>query len=148
MNVLIPPVQLALWLGAQQLVARRSPRPPAASGARRVVGGVALAAAAAGGADALRRFLSRGTTWHPWDLDGATHLVTDGPNRVSRNPMYAGMALGLAGTGLLTGRPWSALAAAGFVATVTPQVRREEAALEAIFGDAWRAYARRVRRWV
>lgn len=148
MNVLIPPVQAALWLAAQQWAARRCDRTPTASPVTRVAGGLLLAASAAGGVDALRRFLVRGTTWHPWDVDGATHLVTDGPNALSRNPMYAGMALGLVGTGLLTGRPWPALAAAGFVATITPQVRREEAALERIFGDAWRAYARRVRRWV
>lgn len=148
MNPFIPPVQAALWLGAQQWAAHRCPRTRPASGTLRVTGGVLLAGAAAGGLDALRRYLVLGTTWHPWDVDAATHLVTDGPNAVSRNPMYAGIALGLVGTGLLTGRPWPALAAAGFVATVTPQVLREEAALERLFGDAWRAYARRVRRWL
>ena len=148
MNVLIPPVQTALWLAAQQWAARRGDRTPsAASPALRVAGAALLAVSAAGGADALRRFLARGTTWHPWDLR-STHLVTDGPNAVSRNPMYAGMALGLVGTGFLTGRPWPALAAAGFVATVTPQVRREEAALARLFGAQWDDYARRVRRWV
>lgn len=147
MNVLIPPVQTALWLGAQQWAARRWGRAPA-SPVLRVVGGVLVAGAAAGGADAVRRFVTRGTTWHPWDLDHSTHLVTDGPNAVSRNPMYAGLALGLVGTGLLTGRPWPALAGAGLMATVTPQIRREEAALERRFGDEYRAYARRVRRWV
>lgn len=151
MNLLIPPVQTALWLAGQQAAARwvgGRPGSPAGVPALRAAGGVLLAVAAAGGVDALRRFLVRGTTWHPWDLDSSSHLVTDGPNAVSRNPMYAGMALGLAGTGLLTGRPWPALAAAGFLATVTPQVRREEAALAATFGPAWEVYAQRVRRWV
>ena len=146
-NVLIPPVQAALWFSAQQWAARRWGRTPA-SRPLRVVGGVLVAVSAAGGVDALRRYLTHGTTWHPWDLDSATHLVTDGPNSVSRNPMYAGIALGLVGTGLLTGRLWPALAGVGFAGTVTPQVRREEAALAATFGEAWDAYATRVRRWV
>jgi protein-S-isoprenylcysteine O-methyltransferase Ste14 len=62
--------------------------------------------------------------------------------------MYVGMTLGLVGTGLLSGRPVTTLAAAGLVATLTPQVRREEAALAELFGDEWAAYSRRVRRWL
>lgn len=147
MRVLIPPVQTALWLGAQQWAARRFDTGRRSRGLQ-VVGGVLVAAAAAGGVDALRRFLVKGTNWHPWTLDESTHLVTDGPNALSRNPMYAGMALGLVGTGFLTGRPWPGLAGVGLLATVTPQVRREEAALAETFGDAWHAYAARVRRWV
>lgn len=147
MNLLIPPAQAVLWWGAQQWAARRF-----ASGRRsvalRALGGVAVAGAAAGGVDALRRFLASGTTWHPWELGTSTHLVTEGPNAFSRNPMYAGLALGLAGTGLLTGRAWPALAALGMVATVTPQILREEASLAATFGEAWDAYAARVPRWV
>ncbi len=146
-NVLIPPVQATLWFGVQQWAAHRWGRTPA-SHPLRVTGAALVTIAAAGGVDALRRFITHGTTWHPWDLDSATHLVTDGPNAVSRNPMYAGLALGLVGTGLLTGRLWPALAGVGFAGTVTPQIRREEAALAATFGPAWDAYARRVRRWV
>ena len=62
--------------------------------------------------------------------------------------MYAGMALVLVGSGLLSGRPWTALAAGGLAATLTPQIEREEAALAGLFGEEWTAYARRVRRWV
>ncbi len=147
MNVWIPPVQFAAWFAVQQTAARWGGR--RRPGPAEIATGVALAGAAAlGGADALRRFIVRGTTWHPWDVDGATRLVTDGPNAWSRNPMYAGLALGLLGTGLVSGRPWTALAALGFVGTVTPQIRREEAALGRLFGDDWHAYAATVRRWV
>lgn len=145
--ILLPPVQTGLWLGVQQALAglggRRRPGPVAAT-----VGGVLVAGAVGFGVDSLRRFLVRGTSWHPWDPEKATELVTDGPNAVSRNPMYAAMALGLVGTGLASGRPWTAVAALGLVATVTPQIRREEAALDAVFGDVWRTYAARVPRWV
>ena len=37
--------------------------------------------------------------------------------------------------------------AAGLMTTLTPQIRREEAAL-ARFGDDWAAYTQRVRRWL
>lgn len=146
-NVLIPPVQATLWFGVQQWAAHRWGRTPA-SRPLRATGAALVTIAATGGVDALRRFITHGTTWHPWDLGSATHLVTDGPNAVSRNPMYAGLALGLVGTGLLTGLLWPALAGVGFAGTVTPQIRREEAALATTFGPAWDAYARRVRRWV
>ena len=145
--ILVPPVQASLWLAAQQGAAsvggRRRPGPVAA-----VVGVGLLGGAVACGVGALRRFVERDTSWHPWHPEHASTLVSDGPNSVTRNPMYAAMALGLVGTGLLSGRPWTAAFAAGLIGTVTPQVRREEAALAEVFGDQWDAYVRRVPRWV
>jgi len=147
MPLLVPPVQTALWAAAQQVVAR-------SLGDRRrdrlaTVAGVAcVAAGGATAAGALTRFSERRTTWEPWAPEQSTSLVTDGPNAVSRNPMYLGMALGLVGTGLLSGRPGTSLAAVGLMTTLTPQIRREEAALARLFGDDWTAYTQRVRRWL
>lgn len=142
----IPPVQTALWLAAQQglatLAGRRRPTPLAAAAGLALVGsGVAF------GAAALRLFVRHDTTWHPWDPEKASALVTDGPNAFVRHPMYLAMAIGLAGTGLLSGRPWTAGAALGLAATLTPQIDREEAALAARFGPTWDAYATRTPRW-
>lgn len=147
MTLLIPPVQGALWLTVQQAAARvggrRAPGPlAAAAGAGLVVCGAGL------GVSSLRLFVSRGTTWHPWHPERASSLVTDGPSAWTRNPMYVGIATGLAGTGLASGRPWTALAAAGLLATLTPQVRREEAALASVFGSDWHDYAARTPRWL
>lgn len=147
MTVFIPPLQAALWLALQQAAAglggRRRPHPLAAAA------GAGLVASAVGtGAVTLRLFVARGTTWHPWDPERASSLVTDGPNRWTRNPMYVALAAGLAGTGLLSGRPWTALASLGLVATLTPQVRREEAALASVFRGDWHAYAARTPRWL
>lgn len=142
-----PPVQTALWLAAQQATAHvlgRRPRGPVATAA-----GVALlGTAAVGGLDSLRRFVQRDTTWHPWEPEAATLLVTDGPNAVTRNPMYVAMALGLVATGLLSGRPWTSAAAFGLMATLTPQITREEAAMQKLFGAQWNAYTARVPRWL
>jgi len=144
----VPPVQTALWALAQHAVARGllERRRPGRLAKGLAVACFAAGAASAGGASS--RFRERGTTWEPWAPETSTALVTDGPNAVTRNPMYVGMALVLVGSGLLSGRPWTALAAGGLVATLTPQVQREEAALAGLFGEEWTAYSRRVRRWV
>ena len=148
MPVLVPPVQTALWAVAQQVVARRvlERRRPSLLQSGLAVGCLAAGVACTGGTS--RRFSQRGTTWHPWAPEESTALVTDGPNALTRNPMYVGMALVLVGSGLLSGRPWTGLAAGGLMATLTPQIEREEAALAGIFGDEWTAYAQRVRRWL
>ena len=79
----------------------------------------------------------------------ATALVTTGPFAVSRNPIYLGNTLLLAGAGLALGSAWflvGALVAARLVTILA--IKREEAHLAARFGDAWHAYARRTPRWL
>lgn len=148
MPVLVPPLQTLLWAVAQRVVARSLPRRVRPSGLQAAAGAVCVAAGVASATGALVRFSRDRTTWEPWAPEETSALVTDGPNAFSRNPMYAGMALGLVGTGLLGGRPATCLAAAGLLATLTPQVRREETALGQLFGEEWTAYTRRVRRWL
>jgi protein-S-isoprenylcysteine O-methyltransferase Ste14 len=97
-------------------------------------------------AAALRRFGSR-TTRHPFEKPSL--LVTDGAFRLSRNPMYAGMLLSLVGAAIMLGSlsPWVAVPL--YVAIFQSRfIAHEERALEASFGDAYRAYRRRVRRWL
>jgi protein-S-isoprenylcysteine O-methyltransferase Ste14 len=146
--VLVPPVQTALWALTQHVVARGllQRRRPGTLEKGFALACFAAGAASAGGASS--RFRERGTTWEPWAPETTSALVTDGPNAITRNPMYVGMALVLVGSGLLSGRPWTALAAGGLLATLTPQVEREEAALAGLFGEEWTAYSRRVRRWI
>jgi protein-S-isoprenylcysteine O-methyltransferase Ste14 len=91
-------------------------------------------------------FRRRETTLNPFGE--STALVQDGLYRYSRNPMYLGMLLILAGAAVWLGHvlPFAALPV--FVAVVSHQnIRHEERALEAQFGDAYRAYRQRVRRW-
>lgn len=106
-----------------------------------VLAGVALALAA------KRRFRAVGTDARPWRP--TTALASGGPYRFTRNPMYLGLLLVLAGIALATDGPW-------LLAQLVPLglllhfgvVRREEANLERRFGDAYRQYRRRVRRWL
>jgi protein-S-isoprenylcysteine O-methyltransferase Ste14 len=80
---------------------------------------------------------------------GASALITDGPFAKSRNPIYLGNTLLVAGAGLLFGLGWllpAALAAA--FATQKLAIEREERHLAARFGQAWADYAARTPRWL
>jgi protein-S-isoprenylcysteine O-methyltransferase Ste14 len=75
-------------------------------------------------------------------------LVTSGPYRFSRNPLYAGQILFLLGLGLAA-FPWL-LAGAVVQALVLDRlvIPPEEARIAARFGPTYKAYARAVRRWI
>lgn len=76
-------------------------------------------------------------------------LVQTGPFRISRNPIYLGFVLLVAGIALRWGDAWGWLAAAACLALLDRLViAREEAYLAARFGAAYDAYRARVRRWL
>jgi len=78
----------------------------------------------------------------------ASALVTDGVFRVSRNPMYLGLALVLAGAALLLGSVPALVVAPAYAAWVGSRfIVREERQLAAQFGDAYSAYRAGTRRW-
>jgi len=76
-------------------------------------------------------------------------LVTTGIHGYTRNPIYLGMFLVYAGIGLVVRSPWILILILPLVLTIRyGVVMREEAYLERRFGDAYRAYKSRVRRWL
>ncbi len=79
----------------------------------------------------------------------ASTLVTTGLHARSRNPMYVGQVLVLAGwgVGLRTGLVVHALLVQVLWLTWL-QIVPEERALQARFGEAYTAYRQRVRRWL
>jgi protein-S-isoprenylcysteine O-methyltransferase Ste14 len=88
-----------------------------------------------------------GTTMMP--NAGAKALVTSGPFRFSRNPIYLGNTIALAGFAIAVRWGWLLLLIPVTVTAVTwLAVSREEQHLERRFGEEWRAYAKKVRRWV
>ncbi len=94
-----------------------------------------------------QRFLAAGTNIPP--TLPTTALVVDGIYRRTRNPLYLGMILVYLGLGVAAGSLW----AIGLVVPLlwvinTGVIAREERYLERKFGDAYRAYNTRVRRWV
>lgn len=80
---------------------------------------------------------------------GASVLVTWGPFRRFRNPIYVADVMILLGLAELTKNIWLAICAALFAILVTwLAILPEERHLEATFGDDWRAYKERSRRWI
>jgi protein-S-isoprenylcysteine O-methyltransferase Ste14 len=78
-----------------------------------------------------------------------TVLVTGGPFRFSRNPLYLSLILLYLGITLLLDALWPLLMLMPVLAFVHRRiVLREERFLEVKFGDAYRAYKARVRRWI
>ena len=76
-------------------------------------------------------------------------LVTTGIHGWSRNPIYVGMFLLYAGIGLAARSPWVLVLALPLAITMRyGVVAREEAYLERRFGDTYRDYKARVRRWL
>jgi protein-S-isoprenylcysteine O-methyltransferase Ste14 len=93
-------------------------------------------------------FRRHGTPPHPGE-GHAQVLVTEGPYRLTRNPMYVGLALVLLGTGLLLGGVSILVGPALFIVAVDRfWIRREEAWLTDAFGEDYAKYRARVRRWV
>ncbi|HEV2446437.1 MAG TPA: isoprenylcysteine carboxylmethyltransferase family protein [Candidatus Sulfopaludibacter sp.] len=77
-----------------------------------------------------------------------TALVVTGPYRFTRNPLYLSMALIYAGIALAASFLGALVLLPVAMAIVDRNAVLEEAYLERRFGDAYRAYKARVRRWV
>lgn len=111
------------------------------AGAALMVAGLALTITAA------RSFHKADTPVRPFEK--STALVTHGPFRLSRNPMYLGMVSALAGTAILLGTltPW--VVPPVFAAVIHHFfIIPEEKLMEQTFGDEYQAYRSRVRRWI
>jgi protein-S-isoprenylcysteine O-methyltransferase Ste14 len=96
---------------------------------------------------AMLHFRRSGTSMVP--MRPSTALVTSGPYRFTRNPMYVGMAVLYAALALALGVIW-ALAVLPLVILAVDRlvIAREEPYLERKFGEQYREYKRRVRRWL
>jgi protein-S-isoprenylcysteine O-methyltransferase Ste14 len=82
-------------------------------------------------------------------LKAQSSLITTGPYRYSRNPLYlGGNVLIFLGAALLTGTRSGVLLTIAHLPLIDRFVRREEKQLEAAFGDDWVRYKKRVRRWL
>jgi protein-S-isoprenylcysteine O-methyltransferase Ste14 len=136
-----------LWAMTRLVLGRDAPLAPESAAPVLAAAGAALAWAGAGFAVWARVALGR---WFTGSF--AVHedhaLVTRGPYAVVRHPMYLALVALLVGLGVA----WNSLLTVGLaLLLVVPFVFHtaiEEPMLAAHFGDAWRAYARRVPRLV
>jgi protein-S-isoprenylcysteine O-methyltransferase Ste14 len=146
--VIRPPVALALAilgsLAAERLIALPFlPEyvPTAWTGVAVLASGLALGAWAIA---TLRRAGTRVETTQP-----TTTVVTSGPYRFTRNPIYVGMLAVLIGLAIALNTAWLLVALAPFYPVIRfGVIAREEAYLERKFGETYRSYKSRVRRWL
>ncbi len=92
-------------------------------------------------------FKKRKTTVKPFEK--STVLVTDGPFRISRHPMYLGMVAIFLGIAVACGSLVSFAAPVLFAVLMQVFfIGHEERSLEQTFGQEYRAYKKRVRCWI
>jgi protein-S-isoprenylcysteine O-methyltransferase Ste14 len=142
-----PPLYYAAGLAAGMLLDHLARFPlggrPATVIAGAVIGAAGLALAFSGVAGVIRHR----TTIVPHRPVAA--LITGGAYRLTRNPMYAGLAVAYLGAALALGSGWPLLLWPLVVLAVDRLViRPEERYLAARFGPAYAEYRTRARRWL
>ena len=96
---------------------------------------------------AFRQFRRHNTSFKPHEP--STALITEGPYRYSRNPMYLALSLLYAGIGIAADGPWTlALLVPLLIVLYYGVIIREERYLERKFSDDYRRYKSTTRRWL
>ncbi len=134
---------LALGLGLDWLW----PSPLLPEALRYTLGGALIGLGFALALALIRRFRAAGTSFHTHKP--ATAILTDGPYRISRNPIYIGLTAVYAGIGVAADAPWVWLLLLPALAVMHHGViLREERYLERKFGKEYLDYKARVRCWL
>lgn len=94
-------------------------------------------------------FFRAKTTVNPLKPANSKVLVVEGMYKFTRNPMYLGMLILLVGWSLWVGNPLGLPMLLCFVWYLTRfQIKPEERALTALFGERYVEYMHTVRRWI
>lgn len=146
----IPPlVTFALIGSAMWAVARLVPAADFSFPAGKIVAAGLGAAGFVVAALGVISFRRARTTVNPLQPGAASALVISDIYRWTRNPMYLGLLLILAGWGLFLGHAVALILAAAYIPLMNRlQILPEERALAAKFGPEFAAYRARVRRWL
>lgn len=137
-------VATAMWFGSHV-----GPSLPLADTPRHVIAGLLAAAGIAFDLLGLLAFRAARTTINPLRPGRASALVVSGVYRYTRNPMYVGMACLLLAWAVLLSAMIALAGPVIFGLFITRfQIVPEEQVLEALFGEHYRQYAARVRRWL
>lgn len=89
------------------------------------------------------------TTGSPTKPQAASALVVTGVYKFTRNPMYLGLCIVLVAWTAYLWSGWALLGPVAFIGYIGRyQIEPEERALSAHFGDDYREYRSRVRRWL
>ena len=142
-----PPIVTALCAALMWAAGRFVPG--AAFVPQPVLATILLVAAAALMITAAVQFARARTTINPMRPERSSHLVTTGVFAWSRNPIYLADLLVLVAAACWIGNLLAFAGCALFVAWMNRyQISPEEDALAQRFGDPYRRYCQRVRRWI
>jgi len=146
----IPPLLLVLLAGAAMwLLARLLPVPAIMLPVWWPLAVLLTACGVAFAVAGVVEFRRARTTVDPLHPAKASRVVRSGVYRISRNPMYVGFLLLLAGWAVLLGSLAAWVLLPVFVLWMNRfQIAPEERALRALFGDGFEDYLRAVRRWL
>ena len=142
-----PPIVTALCAALMWAAGRFAPA--AAFSPQPLLAAILLSGAAALMIAAAVQFARARTTINPMRPERASTLVTSGVFAWSRNPIYLADLLVLVAIACWIGNLLAFAGGALFVAWMNRyQIGPEEAALSERFGDDYRRYRERVRRWI
>lgn len=146
----IPPPVIALLIGAAMWgISLTTPLVGVPAPVRLVV---AMAIALIGVVTAIAgvaAFRRAKTTLNPLKPEASSSLVTSGIYRITRNPMYVGLALALIAWAVFLSSPWTLLGPLVFALYMNRfQIVPEERILLSVFGADYSAYQAKVRRWL
>ncbi|MGB8693001.1 MAG: isoprenylcysteine carboxylmethyltransferase family protein [Steroidobacteraceae bacterium] len=144
-----PPLVALLLAGVMWQLAKLTPQMELSGSLRHVVSGVLFLTGVLFALSAMLAFRRSKTTVNPLRPEAATALVSGGPFRVSRNPMYLGLLLALIGWAVMLGAPWGLAGPVAFVLYIQRfQIIPEERVMALKFGEVYAQYCVRVRRWL
>ncbi|MGM0769637.1 MAG: methyltransferase family protein [Pseudomonadota bacterium] len=146
----IPPLLLVLVIGGLMWGVSAVTSPvPLGDTVRQVVTGWLFVVGALFPVVGVVAFRRARTTVAPRAPEASSALVTSGIYRYSRNPMYMGFTFWLLAWAVFLGSGWALLGLVAFVLYMNRfQIAPEERALRTLFGEEFRAYEQRVRRWL
>jgi len=97
----------------------------------------------------LLTFLRAKTTVNPMKPHTSSALVKTGIYKITRNPMYVGLAFVLSGWCIYLNSPTALIGVAGFILYIHAlQILPEERMLITLFGEEYMEYQSTVRRWL
>lgn len=142
-----PPLIYAAALSVGLLANRGYPVPLLERPLNRILGLLLVAGGLVTGGSAIYTIRSAGSNENPYRP--ATTIVSGGPFRFTRNPMYVGFTLIYTGiSAAANALPPLLLLPVVLHLVDRGVIRREERYLEEKFGETYLRYKRRVRRWV
>ena len=148
-NRIPPPIVLLITLGLIYLIARVDDALNLPSSTRVIGAVVLLMSGLAIALSGVVSFRKAQTTVNPLKPESASHLVTSGTFRYTRNPMYLGMiGVALAAVCVVSSL-WSLVAVVAlFLYLQRFQITPEERAMQKLFGEEYANYCKQVRRWL